>query len=81
MDIHLDSRAEELVQRQLRSCRYHTPEQVVAHALEALSLSETELDNDRRQAVLDMMQFTQKSGFTLGGECSVQDLIREGRRL
>jgi NADH-quinone oxidoreductase subunit H len=33
MEIHLDSRSEHLVEQQLRSGRYHSPEEVVAGAL------------------------------------------------
>jgi Arc/MetJ-type ribon-helix-helix transcriptional regulator len=82
MDIHLDSRSEHLVERQLRSGRYHSPEQVVASALEALAENEPHHtgDNERRRAVQDMLAFAGKHGFTLGEDLNIRDLIHEGHK-
>jgi len=59
MDIHLDSRGEHLIERQLRSGRYHSPAQVVVSALEALNQSEQAptQNDERRRAVQDMLAF------------------------
>ena len=82
MDIHLDSRSEHLVERQLRSGRFHSPEQVVASALEALAENEIQHagDNERRRAVQDMLAFAEKHGFTLGEDLNIRDLIHEGHK-
>lgn len=40
MEIHLDSRGECLIEQQLRSGRYHSAEQLVVSALEALNQSD-----------------------------------------
>jgi hypothetical protein len=82
MEIRLDSRSEHLIEWQLRSGRYHTPEQVVAIALEALAQDEQTLakDNERRRAVQDLLAFTGKHGFTLGEGLRIRDLIHEGHK-
>ena len=82
MDIHLDARSERLIDRQLRSGRYHSPEQVVASALEALAENEPPRaeDDERRRAVQDMLAFAGKRGFTLGEGLRIRDLIHEGHK-
>jgi Arc/MetJ-type ribon-helix-helix transcriptional regulator len=82
MDIHLDARAEHLVQRQLRSGRYHSAEQVVASALEAMNQNEQSHahNEERRRAIQDMLAFAGKHGFTLGGGLRIRDLIHEGHK-
>jgi hypothetical protein len=81
MDIHLDSRAEHLVERQLRSGRYQSAEQVVVSALEALDQSEESLaQNAERRAVQDMLEFAGRHGFTLGTSLRIRDLIHEGHK-
>jgi Arc/MetJ-type ribon-helix-helix transcriptional regulator len=81
MEIHLDSRAEALLERHLRSGRYQSAEQVVVRALEALEDREVQpAEEDRREAVRDMMTFASRHGFTLGSDGTVRDLIEEGRR-
>lgn len=47
MEIHIDSRGEHLIERQLRSGRYHSAEQVVVSALEALNQSDQALAQKR----------------------------------
>ena len=80
MEIHLDSRGEHLIERQLQSGRYHSVEQVVVSALEALNQSDQALaqNDDRRRAVQDMLSFAGKHGFTLGAGLRLKDLIHEG---
>jgi Arc/MetJ-type ribon-helix-helix transcriptional regulator len=82
MDIHLDSRGERLIERQLRSGRYRSPEQVVVNALEAMTQNEQTLaqGDERRQAVEDMLAFAGKHGFTLGEDLRIRDLIHEGHK-
>lgn len=82
MDIHLDSRGEHLIERQLRSGRYHSPEQVVVAALEALAQNEQALpqDDDRRRAVQDMLDFAGVHGFTLGEGLRIRDLLHAGHK-
>ncbi len=82
MDIHLDSRGEHLIEQQLRSGRYHSPEQVVVSALEVLTQNEQALaqNDERRQAVQDMLAFAGEHGFILGEDLNIRDLIHEGHK-
>ncbi len=82
MDVRLDSRSERLIEQQLRGGRYHSPEQVIAHALETLAeVDSTRLEvNERRQAVQEMLEFAGKYGFTLGEGIRIRDLIHEGHK-
>jgi Arc/MetJ-type ribon-helix-helix transcriptional regulator len=81
MDVHLDSRAEHLVERQLRSGRYSSAEQVVTSALEALAESEfSRSEDERRNAVRDMLAFAEKHRLTLGEGVRIRDLIHEGHK-
>jgi Arc/MetJ-type ribon-helix-helix transcriptional regulator len=68
MNIRLDPRSEHLIEQQLRAGRFNTPEEVVARALETLAGEETARleENDRQQAVRDMLNFAAKNRFTLG---------------
>ena len=82
MEIHLDLRSEHLIERQLRSGRYHSAEQVVVSALEALNQNQHALaqDEERRRAVQEMLEFAGKHGFTLGARLGIRDLIHEGHK-
>lgn len=82
MEIYLDSRCERLIERQLRSGRYHSAEQVVVSALEALNQSGQSLPqkDERRRAVQDMLAFAGKHGFALGTGLRLRDLIHEGHK-
>ena len=53
MNVRLDPRSERLIEQQIRAGRYHSPEEVVACALETLADQESTRteDTDRRQAV------------------------------
>ena len=81
MDIHLDSRGERLIEQQLRSGRYHSAEQVVVSALEALAQNGyPSADDERRKAVQDMLAFAEKHRLTLGEGIRIRDLIHEGHK-
>jgi putative addiction module CopG family antidote len=82
MEIHLDSHGEQLIQRQLRSGRYHSAEQVVVSALEAMNQKDqTVAQNDERsKAVQDMLAFAGKHRLTLGEGIRIRDLIHEGHK-
>lgn len=81
MDIHLDSRGERLIEQQLRSGRYQSPEQVVVSALAGLNQNEQASNQgDERRAVQEMLEFAGKHGFTLGPGLRIRDLIHEGHK-
>jgi len=81
MDIHLDSLAERLIEQQLRSGRYHSAEQVVLSALEALTEDASPRnDGERIQAVQDMLAFAEKHRLRLGAGIHIRDLIHEGHK-
>ncbi len=82
MNVRLDTRGEYLIEQQLRAGRFHTPEEVVARALETLAGEESAQPEatKRRQAVQDMLEFAGKHRFTLGEGLRVRDLIHEGHK-
>ncbi|MFN0165329.1 MAG: hypothetical protein ACKV22_02775 [Bryobacteraceae bacterium] len=81
MEIHLDSRGELLIERQLRSGRYHSAEQVVVSALEALAEDAYPRTGDeRREAAPDMLAFAETHRLTLGEGIRIRDLIHEGHK-
>ena len=81
MEIHLDSHSEHLIERQLQSGRYHSAEEVVVSALEALAEDAyPRTDDERGKAVHDMLAFAGKHHLTLGEGVRVRDLIHEGHR-
>jgi Arc/MetJ-type ribon-helix-helix transcriptional regulator len=75
----LDPRSERLIEQQLRAGRFHSPEEVVARALETLAQRELPGSEGerRRQAVQDMLEFAGKHHFTLGDHLRLRDLIHE----
>ncbi len=82
MVVHLDSRAERLIQEQLSTGRFHSAEEVVARALESLAATESQHQNSPEQirAVDEMMDFAKTHRITLGDNLSIRDLITEGRK-
>ncbi len=82
MDIRLDPRTRRLIEQQLRAGRYHSPEDVIVHALETLAETQSARwsEQERRQAVQDMLQFSGKHRFTLGEGVRIRDLIHEGHK-
>ena len=82
MNVRLDPHSARLIEQQIRAGRYHSPEEVVARALETLADEESvrSKDTDRRQAVQDMLDFADKHRFTLGEGLRIRDLIHEGHK-
>jgi len=82
MDIRLDPRSERLIEQQLRAGRYHSAEEVVASALEALAEKDPghSENDDRSQSVHDMLDFAGKHRFTLGEGLRIRNLLQEGRK-
>ena len=82
MNVRLDPGSERLIEQQLRAGRYHSPEEVVARALETFAAeNSTRLDEkERRQAVQDMLEFAGKHRLTLGEGVCIRDLIHEGHK-
>jgi Arc/MetJ-type ribon-helix-helix transcriptional regulator len=82
MVVHLDSRAERLIEEQISTGRFHSPEDVVTRALETLASTESVHQNtpEQIQAVRDMMDFVSKHRIKLGDDLTIQDLVTEGRK-
>jgi putative addiction module CopG family antidote len=82
MNIRLDPHSERLIEQQIRAGRYHSPEEVVARALETLAeeVATRSEETDRREAVQDMLEFADKHRFTLGQGLRIRDLIHEGHK-
>ena len=78
--VTLDQHGEEIIEAHLRTGRYHSPEEVVARALEALSQSEPPQVQPRKtpsEAVAHIRQ--SRKSITLGG-LKIKDLINEGHK-
>jgi Arc/MetJ-type ribon-helix-helix transcriptional regulator len=82
MDVRLDPRSQRLIEQQLRAGRYHSPEEVIVHALETLAERESPHweEQERSQAVREMLEFAGKHRFTLGEGLHIRDLIHEGHK-
>ena len=80
LTLTLDPREEQLVAACLSTGRYHSPEEVVARALETLAEKEAPASPRKRTAAeaVAHMRETRK-GVTLGG-LKIKDLIIEGRK-
>lgn len=68
MNVRLCPRSERLIEQQLRIGRYHSPEKVVARALETPAERESTDSDEKKpgQAVQDMLEFANKHRFRLG---------------
>jgi hypothetical protein len=81
LTVTLDLHGEQLVAAHLLSGRYHSPEEVVTHALETLAEKEPPAVSARTmtpaEAVADIREL--RKGVTLGG-LRIRDLIDEGRK-
>ena len=79
MNVRVDPRGERLIEQQLRDGRYHSPEEVVARALETLAEggSTGSKEETRHQAVQDILEFANKRHFTLGAGLRIRDLLHE----
>ncbi len=81
MDLHLDSRAEELIERQLRNGRFRSAEEVVVSALEALSADPKHASEaERALAVERMLQFSKTHATKLEPGERIRDWIHEGHK-
>ena len=81
LTVTLDPHGEQLVAAHLRSGRFHSPEEVVARALETLAEKEPPAASTRTmtpaEAVADIREL--RKGVNLGG-LRIKDLISEGRK-
>jgi Arc/MetJ-type ribon-helix-helix transcriptional regulator len=81
LTLTLDAHGEELVEAQLRTGRYHSAEEVITRALEALAEKEpaekSEGPKTPEEAVADILEL--RKGVTLGG-LKIKDLIHEGHK-
>ncbi len=85
MNIRLTPEQEKIVEAELKSGHFHSVEQVIAEALEALREKEQlsagrVADGAQREAVREMFAFVEKNRTRLEG-VSVKELIHEGHRL
>jgi putative addiction module CopG family antidote len=84
MNVNLTPELEKLVQDELKSGHFHTVEELIGEALQALRdkerSSQAQSNGSQREAVREMMDFVEKNHVRLEG-VSVKDLIHEGRRL
>lgn len=82
MDIHLDARAEELIELHLHSGRYRSAEEVVASALEVFPSDPPSLTDEsaRKRAVREMREFAEKHRSRLGPNERIRDLVHEGHK-
>jgi Arc/MetJ-type ribon-helix-helix transcriptional regulator len=80
LTLTLDRRDEQIVEAQLRTGRYKSPEQVVARALETLSEKEPVAPLRTKTAAEAVAHIREsRRGVTLGG-LKIKDLIHEGHR-
>ena len=81
LTLTLDSRGEQLIAAHLRSGQYDSPEELVNHALDALTDHETSAaavkNMTPEEAVDDILEL--RRGLSLGG-LRVKDMIDEGRK-
>ena len=81
LTLTLDTHGEQLLAAQLRSGLYHSPEEVVTHALEMLAAKAphgvSASTMSPAEAVADIRQL--RKGVTLGG-LRIKELIDEGRK-
>jgi Arc/MetJ-type ribon-helix-helix transcriptional regulator len=78
--LNLDPHGEQLLAAQLRTGRYHSPEEVVTRALETLAEQEAPPSAGTMtpaEAVAEIREL--REGITLGG-LKIKDLINEGRK-
>jgi Arc/MetJ-type ribon-helix-helix transcriptional regulator len=82
MNIRLSAHSEQLVKEHLANGAYHSPEEVIEHALDALAKKESAPAGDaQREAVRDMLDFIKKNRAHLEAGASVKDFIHEGHRV
>jgi hypothetical protein len=81
LTLTLDPYGEQLVAQHLRSGRYHSPEEVVTHALESLSNQPEPQQAQHGKTVEEAVAHIRQSrkGVTLGG-LKIKDLIHAGHK-
>jgi putative addiction module CopG family antidote len=83
MNGNLTPELEKLVEEELKAGHFHTVEEVIGEALQALREKErrsAESNSGQREAVREMVAFVEKNHVRLEG-VSVKELIHEGHRL
>ncbi len=85
MNINLTPEQEKIVKDELKSGHFHTAEEVIAEALQALKEKERSsnanaTNGKQSEAVREMLAFVEKNRTRLDG-ISVKELIHEGHRL
>jgi hypothetical protein len=76
----LDPHGERLVEAHLRTGRYHSPEEVVIHALEALAEKEPPATQQKKTPAEAIAHIRRsRKGITLGG-LKIKDLIHDGHK-
>jgi Arc/MetJ-type ribon-helix-helix transcriptional regulator len=82
MDVRLTPHSQQIVEQQLAYGAFHSPEEVIEHALEMLAAKQSLAAAAQREtaakAIADILEL--RKGVTLGG-LKLGDLIREGRRI
>jgi len=85
MNIDLTPEQEKIVEDELKSGRFRSTEEVIGEARKVLhskaqASAGVASDGAQREAVREMLAFTEKNRVRLEG-VSVKDLMRKGRRL
>ena len=86
MNVKLTPEQERIINDELESGNFHTPEEVIGRALQALhqqvltASTERKTSLAQKNAVDEMIAFVEKNHVRLSG-ISVKDLIHEGHRL
>jgi Arc/MetJ-type ribon-helix-helix transcriptional regulator len=82
VNVRLTPHSEQLLKQQLAHGTFHSPEEVIEHALETLAEKESAMDASQKdaaaKAIADILEL--RKGVTLGG-LKVRDLIHEGHRI
>lgn len=87
INVNLTPEHESLIENEIKSGHYHSVEQVIGEALEALrgkgereSLGASISKDAQQKAVREMFNFVSRNSVRLG-DISVKELIHEGHRL
>jgi hypothetical protein len=83
MNVRLTPEHARIIEDQLKTGRFRTPEEVIGEALQALrekEASSSPVPSSQSAAVREMLTYVEQNRVRLEG-VSVKDLIREGHRL
>ncbi|MGH9688272.1 MAG: hypothetical protein ACRD5K_14405 [Candidatus Acidiferrales bacterium] len=83
MNVDLTPEQERIVKIEMKTGRFHSVEEVIGEALQALRDKERSAagsNGTQREAVREMIEFVEKNRVRLDG-VSVKELIHEGHRL